>query len=228
MRFLRQREHLLALPEPQRVGRAGLDAGRGRDPLQEPLALHLGQRPSVAGDRDRLADAVGAVRALLDLRGERVPLRGRDVPGAREHAVAAADAFVRVVGDGAVGLAVEGRRRAGRDTGRLQAVEAPPHDEGVVESLGLLLVLRLVEGDQRVGPGAQGRRVLEAELRVQLGLLAVAVVPLLAGDLAGAAADAVGDVDERRLDRDVGLPERSCPPPFRPAPLRAAPTPSPR
>ena len=46
------------------------------------------------------------------------------------------------------------------------------------------------------------RRVLEAELVEELRLLALALVPLLAGDLAGPAADAVGDVDQGRPDRD--------------------------
>ncbi len=36
---------------------------------------------------------------------------------------------------------------------------------------------------------------------LQLGLLAVLLVPLLAGHLARPAADAVGDVDQRRPDR---------------------------
>src|SRR5262249_16489242 len=134
---------------------------------------------------------------------ERVPLGGRDVPRAGEHAVPAADALVRDVADGSVGLPVERGGGARRDTRGLEAVEAAPHDEGVAHPLARLLVARLVEGDQRVGPRGERGRVLEPELRVQLRGLALAVVPLLAGDLAGAAADAVGDVDERRLDGDV-------------------------
>ena len=47
--------------------------------------------------RHRLSGAVGAVCALGDLRGERVPFRGRHVPGTRQLAVAAADALVDVV-----------------------------------------------------------------------------------------------------------------------------------
>ena len=45
------------------------------------------------------------------------------------------------------------------------------------------------------------RRVLEAQLVVELGRLAVLLVPLLARHLARPAADAVGDVDQRRPDR---------------------------
>src|SRR5262249_36309658 len=47
---------------------------------------------------------------------------------------------------------------------------------------------------------AEHGRVLEAELGLELGRLAVAVVPLLARDLAGVAPDALRDVDQRRLD----------------------------
>src|SRR6185369_4815765 len=84
----------------------------------------------------------------------------------------------------------------------LEAVQAAPHRVGGAQAAGRGLVHELVEGDERVGVRAQRRRVLEAEQLLQLGVLAVAVVPLLAGDLAGAAADALGDVDQRRLDRD--------------------------
>src|SRR5262249_23012709 len=122
-----------------------------------------------------------------------------------QHAIAAADALVRVVGDRSVGLPVEGGRRAGRNARGLQAVEAPAHDEGVAHPLRRLLVGSLVEGDECVGPGGERGRVLEAELGFALCALACGFVPLLAGDLAGAAADAVGDVDERRLDGDAGF-----------------------
>src|SRR4030095_9395503 len=66
-----------------------------------------------------------------------------------------------------------------------------------------------MERDQRERLRAQGRRVLETELIVQLGLLAVFLVPLLAGHLARPAADAVGDVDQCRPDRTRGC-GRGC------------------
>src|SRR5207248_11376491 len=57
----------------------------------------------------------------------------------------------------------------------------------------------LVVRDQHVGVGREGRRVLEAAedaARLQLGLLAVELVPLLAAHLAGVAPDALGGVDQ--------------------------------
>ena len=164
----------------------------------------VGQRLPVERDRRRLSDAVGAVRALRDLRGARVPVRGRHVPGTRQHAVAAADALVDVIRHRTVGLPLERRRRAGGDAGRLQAVEAPLHHVGGIQPSRLRRVLHLVERDERVGLRAEHRRVLEAQVGLQLGLLAVALVPLLAGHLARPAADAVGDVDQRRPDRARG------------------------
>ena len=112
--------------------------------------------------------------------------------------------LVDVVRHRTVGLPVERRRRAGGDAGRLQAVEAPLHDEGGFHASRLLRVLHLVERDERVRLRAERRRVLEAQLVLQLGLFAVALVPLLAGHLARSAADAVGDVDQRRPDRARG------------------------
>ena len=200
--LLRDGQHLVAGPVPQRIRGARLDAGRRRDRVEEALGLVGRSRLAVEGDRSGLARAVGAVRALVDFRRELVPLRGRHVPGAREHAVAAADALVHVVGDGTVGLPVERGRRTGRNAAGLEAVEASPHHEGAVDAAGRLRIFELVEGDERVGLGRQGGRVLEAELGLELGFLSGPVVPLLAGDLAGAAADAVGDVDERRPDRN--------------------------
>ena len=104
---------------------------------------------------------------------------------------------------GPSGCRLERRRRTGRLARRLEAVEAPAHREDPREVLGRLamtLALDLVRRDERQRLGAQRRRVLETELAEELGLLAVLLVPLLAGHLAGAAADALRDVDERRLD----------------------------
>ena len=162
---MRERQHLVAGSVAQGVGGARLDAGGSRDAFGEPLARVVGQRIPVKRDRHRLIGAVGAVRALRDLRGERVPFRGRHVPGTRQHAVATADTFVNVVGHRTVGLPVERRRRAGGGAGRLQAVEAPLHHEGGIQASRLLRVLHLVERDERVGLRAERRRVLEAQLR---------------------------------------------------------------
>ena len=115
----------------------------------ELLARVVGQRLPVERDRRRLIGAVGAVRALRDLRGARVPFRGRHIPGTRQHAVAAADAVVDVVRHRTVALPVERRRRARGDAGRLQAVEAPLHHEGGFHAARLLRVHHLVELDQR-------------------------------------------------------------------------------
>ena len=133
-----EREHLVAGSVAQGVRRARLDARRGRDRLEEPLGLVRGRRLPVERDRRRLAGAVGAVRALVDLRRELVPLRGRHVPRTGEHAVPAADALGGVVGHRPVGLPVQRRRRTGRDAAGLQAVEAPPHHVGGVQAARLL------------------------------------------------------------------------------------------
>ena len=200
--LLRERQHLVASPVAKRVGGAGLDARGSHDGVDEALGLVFGGGRAVELDRDRLVRAVGAVRALLDLRRELVPLRGRHVPRARQHAVAAADALVDVVGDGTVRLPVQRRRRTGRDAAGLQAVEAAPHHEVGIEPARLLRIHVLVERDQRVRLGGERRRILESELGLQLRLFSLALVPLFAGHLAGAAADAVGDVDQGRPDRN--------------------------
>ena len=169
-------------------------------PLNRLFSASVHRLP-VERDRHRLRDAVGAVRALRDLRRQRVPFRGRHVPRTRQLAVPAADALVFVVHDRTVVLLVERRRRARRHAGRLQAVEAALHHERRFDAARLLGVFKFVERDQRVGLRAERRRILEAQIGLQLGLLAILLVPLLAGDLAGPAADAVGDVDQRRPDR---------------------------
>ena len=128
---------------------------------------------------------------------QRIPFRGRHVPGTRQLAVSAADALVVVVPDRTVGLSLERRRRARGDAGRLEAVEAPLHHERGFDASRLLRVLELVERDQRERLRAERRRILEAQVGFQLGLLAVLLVPLLAGHLARPAADAVGNVDQR-------------------------------
>ena len=200
--LVRERQHLVARAVAQGVGRARLDAGGNRHGVGELLGRFERQRLPVERDRRRLRGAVGAVRALGDLRRARVPIRGRHVPGTRQHAVPAADAVVDVVRHRTVGLPVERRRRARGDAGRLQAVEAPLHDEGRFHASRLLRVLELVERDERERLRAERRRVLEAQVGPRSSVCSPSLlVPLLARHLARPAADAVGDVDQRRPDR---------------------------
>src|SRR5579864_1049871 len=51
---------------------------------------------------------------------------------------------------------------------------------------------------------AQCGRVLKTQIEIQLSLFRVSIVPLLAGDLTCATTNALGDVDQRGLDRGVG------------------------
>jgi hypothetical protein len=74
-------------------------------------------------------------------------------------------------------------------------VEAPLHHEGGLQTSRLLRVLHLVKRDERVCLRAERGRILKTQFGLELGLLAIALVPLLAGYLARPAADAVGDVD---------------------------------
>src|SRR5262249_26321525 len=131
----------------------------------------------------------------------------RHAPRTRPDAVAAADARVRVVGDGPVWPSIESRRRTGRHARGLEAVQAAPHRVRGEQSAGRVRVGELLVGGPRKGLRAEHGRVLEAELGLELGRLAVAVVPLLARDLAGVAPDALRDVDQRRLDL-LGLGRR--------------------
>jgi hypothetical protein len=63
-----------------------------------------------------------------------------------------------------------------------------------------LVVGQFVVCDQGVGLSAEGGRVLKAQIEVQLGLFALAIIPLLAGNLASPATDTSGNVNEGRLD----------------------------
>ena len=64
-----------------------------------------------------------------------------------------------------------------------------------------------MEGDERVCVGAESGRVLKIECsELQFRLLPIAIVPLLAGHLAGPAADTPSGVNQSRLG--VGLAHR--------------------
>jgi hypothetical protein len=60
--------------------------------------------------------------------------------------------------------------------------------------------------DQRERFRAEGRRVLKSHVILQLGLFAIAFILLLTGNLACAAADALCNVNQRGLNRRVGVP----------------------
>ena len=64
-----------------------------------------------------------------------------------------------------------------------------------------------MKGDQGERICAESGRVLKAQIEIQLGLFPFAIVPLLAGNLTCATADALGDVDQRGLD---GVSAASC------------------
>src|SRR5215471_13500411 len=130
------------------------------------------------------------------LRGERVPFRRRYTPGAGPHAVAAADALVGAIADSPIGPPLQSRSRTGGSTCRLQTVQATAHGEEVVETARRSLIRQLMRCDQCQGLRTERSRVLKAELILEAGHFPVAIVPLFAGDLAGAAPDAFGDIDE--------------------------------
>src|SRR5215469_1200631 len=69
-----------------------------------------------------------------------------------------------------------------------------------METTWCRLIGNLMIRNQGESLRAQSRRILKTQIEVQFRLLALALVPLLAGNLAGATSDALGDVDERCLD----------------------------
>jgi hypothetical protein len=80
-------------------------------------------------------------------------------------------------------------------------VQTTPHRENVVQTSGRILIDELVKRNERVSVGAEGSRILKIEpTKLQFCLFSLAIVPLLAGNLAGAAADALGSIDQRCLD----------------------------
>ena len=161
--------HLLLAAELDRPRRAALDAGR----LQ------------------RRRHPVDAQRALVDLLG--LLVEAGDVEGAARHAVLAADALRLVEVHDAVGVLDDGSRcRAGGQAAGVVAVEAAvlADEPGEVAAVELDLL------EPHEVPG-RGREVLVALVAAEVGgVLGRKVVPLLAGHLAGLAADAEVDVDE--------------------------------
>src|ERR1700751_3019046 len=83
-------------------------------------------------------------------------------------------------------------------------MQTTPHGEKVVQPSRRRLVGKLMKGDQRESICAESGRVLKTQIEIQLILFAIAIVPLLAGNLTCATADALGYVDQRGLDRGLG------------------------
>src|SRR4030042_470422 len=170
--LLGEGDHLIALPETEGAGGAGLDAGR----LQT------------------VADAVDAEGALADLRPLRqagVPGEGRHVEGAGHHAVAAADALVLVPEHRAIVVLLQGAHGAGGHAGGVLAVHAATVEEAPLQ---LPVDLHLLEVDY-----PPGVRVERGRVGVAAGVLRLnrrKVVPLLAGDLTAAAPGAPCLIDQ--------------------------------
>ena len=102
--------------EAQTIRRASLHAGWRDNALAVQIALVEGQCLSVAGQGRRLVGPIRTMSTLLYFRGKRVPFRRGYSPRTRPDAVAAADAFVRIIDDGSIGSAIQGRCRTGRGT----------------------------------------------------------------------------------------------------------------
>src|SRR5246127_1354980 len=153
----------LPRPEPQTISRASLDASRSDYVVAIQRTFLKAQRLPVARQRDRRLGPVRTMSALLYLRGQRVPFRRGYSPGARPDAVTAADAFVRIVDDGPIRPAIQGRCRTGRGTCWFQAVQTSPHSEQVVQASGSFLIGELMKSDQRERVCAESGRVLKAQ-----------------------------------------------------------------
>jgi hypothetical protein len=79
-------------------------------------------------------------------------------------------------------------------------MQTTPHRENVIQTAGRILIDKLVEGNERVSVGTERSGILKIEpTKLQASLFAFAIVPLLAGNLTGAAADALGRIDQRCL-----------------------------
>src|ERR1700751_6343529 len=83
-------------------------------------------------------------------------------------------------------------------------MQTTPHGEKVVQPSRRRLVGKLMKGDQGESICTESSRVLKTLIEIQLGLFPFAIVPLLAGNLTCATADALGYVDQRGLDTSLG------------------------
>jgi hypothetical protein len=74
------------------------------------------------------------------------------------------------------------------------------HRENVIQPSGRIIIEQFVERNERVSVGAERSGILKIEsAKLQFGLFPFAIVPLLAGNLTGAAANALGSIDQRCL-----------------------------
>ena len=74
-------------------------------------------------------------------------------------------------------------------------MQTTPHREEVMQTPRCFVIQQFMKRDQCISFRAESRRVLKAKIEIQLSLLSFAVIPLLAGNLACPAADALGNVD---------------------------------
>src|SRR5512140_2626467 len=161
--------------------------------------------------------AVGASDALLHERGSAVVFELRDVKGAGNHAISASHAAILVVDGRSFGHLLHRLAQAGRGAGRLGAMHALlPNEDRLLRAL-------LVREPVYDNVGARGRipflleHALAGKGNFRLGQTVLSVARLLAG----AAADALGRVDEDSVELDTssrGL--RGLPGPGRLGPSR--------
>ena len=80
-------------------------------------------------------------------------------------------------------------------------MQTTPHRENVIQTARRILINQLMERNERVSVGAERSGILKIEpAELQPCLFSFAIVPLLAGNLTRAAADALGSIDQRCLD----------------------------
>jgi hypothetical protein len=80
-------------------------------------------------------------------------------------------------------------------------MQASPHGEYIIQPSLCFLINQLMKRNERVGVGTENGRVLKIELtKLQLGFFTLAIVPLLASNLASAATDALGGIHQRCFD----------------------------
>ena len=76
-------------------------------------------------------------------------------------------------------------------------MQAAPHREEIIQPAGRLLVGQFMICDQGVSLRTESGRVLKTHVVLQLCSFALSIIPLFAGNLACAASNALGNVNER-------------------------------
>jgi hypothetical protein len=80
-------------------------------------------------------------------------------------------------------------------------MQTTPHRENEIQTSRCIFIDKLMERNQRVSVRAERSGILKIEpTQLQVCLFPLAVVPLFAGDLTRAAADALGGIDQCCLD----------------------------